>query len=81
MAVEFDFIVVGGGTAGLVLASKLTENPDVRVLTVEAGEDQLENQAIAVPALWPSLLGSKLDWAFSSEPQVRREPMLNQVYR
>lgn len=37
LAKEFDFIVVGGGTAGNVVAGRLAENPDVSVLVVEAG--------------------------------------------
>ncbi|MCJ1309121.1 hypothetical protein MMC25_002776 [Agyrium rufum] len=68
MATEADYIIIGGGTAGLVVATRLSENPGVEVLVIEAGEDQLQNPAISIPALWPSLLGSQLDWSFRSVP-------------
>jgi choline dehydrogenase-like flavoprotein len=39
---NFDYVIVGGGTAGLVLAARLTENPDVQVIVLEAGEQRLD---------------------------------------
>jgi choline dehydrogenase len=38
----FDYVIIGGGTAGLVLAARLTENPDVQVAVLEAGENRLD---------------------------------------
>jgi choline dehydrogenase len=38
----FDYVIIGGGTAGLVLATRLSENPDVRVAVLEAGEKRLD---------------------------------------
>ena len=59
---EYDFIVVGAGTAGCVLAARLSQADGSRVLVLEAGaRESLE--AIAVPPAWPTLLGSSADWA------------------
>lgn len=68
---QYDFIIIGGGTSGLVVASRLSENPDFQVLILEAGDKHLENSQINIPALWPSLLRTELDWNFSTVPQVR----------
>ncbi|GFF56052.1 choline dehydrogenase [Aspergillus udagawae] len=64
---EFDFIVVGGGTAGNAVAGRLAENPDVRILVVEAGipnPDQIEQ--ITTPSKAFTLRGSKYDWAYKT---------------
>ncbi|KAH8647581.1 hypothetical protein BGZ60DRAFT_553262 [Tricladium varicosporioides] len=67
---SFDYIVVGGGTSGLVVAARLTENADVKVLVLEAGENQLANPMINIPAMWTGILGNpELDWAFLTTPQ------------
>jgi choline dehydrogenase len=57
----YDFIVVGAGTAGCVLASRLSEDADVSVLLLEAGS-ATPLPASAVPSLWPTLIGSSSDW-------------------
>jgi choline dehydrogenase len=68
----YDFIVVGIGSAGCVLANRLSENPKIKVLLLEAGPSQIppeiENH-IEIPALWPTLLGSAVDWGYRSVPQ------------
>lgn len=67
---KFDFIIIGGGTSGLVVAARLSEDPEIQVLILEAGGNHLENPQINIPALWPSLLGTELDWSFVTTPQV-----------
>jgi 2-polyprenyl-6-methoxyphenol hydroxylase-like FAD-dependent oxidoreductase len=68
---SYDFIVVGGGTAGLVLASRLSEDPTLQVLVIEAGSDQKNDPRVNVPAMWHSLIKSSSDWNFDTIPQVR----------
>lgn len=67
---KYDFIIVGGGTAGLVLANRLTEDSNVQVLVLEAGKDQTSDPRVITPLLYPSLMGSDADWDAVTEPQV-----------
>jgi choline dehydrogenase len=59
---EYDYIVVGAGTAGCVVAARITQDAGVRVLLVEAGSAE-RTRAMAVPNAWPENLGSAADWA------------------
>jgi choline dehydrogenase-like flavoprotein len=69
----FDYIVVGGGTAGLVVANRLTEDSNVRVLVVEAGADRTADPLVLCPGLVAAVYGKEeYDWNFSSTPQVSR---------
>ncbi len=58
---EYDYIVVGGGTAGCVVAARLSQNAGARVLLLEAGSSE-RSLAMRVPAAWPENLGSAADW-------------------
>lgn len=65
---EYHFIVVGAGAAGAVMANRLSENPDVNVLLLEAGAPTIPAN-VRTPALWFTLLGSEIDWNYESVPQ------------
>ncbi|KAI0018892.1 hypothetical protein F4780DRAFT_474852 [Xylariomycetidae sp. FL0641] len=68
-APQFDYVIAGGGTAGLVLATRLSEDPSVRVLVIEAGEDLTADPRVNVPAFWPTLLSTPANWDFRTVPQ------------
>lgn len=71
MDIEHDFVIVGGGLSGLVVAARLTEDPNVSVLVVEAGQDHTADPRIRTPASWISMLGQDgFDWAYTTVPQV-----------
>ena len=71
VATPFDYLIVGGGTAGLVLASRLTENLRITVGVLEAGPAVLDSPAIRVPGRYGETLGTDLDWQFETVPQPR----------
>ncbi len=64
----YDFIIVGTGSAGSVVANRLSENPQVKVLTLEAGGSEIPDN-VSNPSLWFTLLGSSVDWGYTSVPQ------------
>ena len=68
----FDYLIAGGGTAGLTLAARLSENPKIQVGVIEAGKDTTEDPLVLNPsftlALWDN---PDYDWSFKSAPQVR----------
>ncbi|CAH2051927.1 unnamed protein product, partial [Iphiclides podalirius] len=66
---EYDFIVVGAGTAGCVLANRLTEIPDWKVLLVEAGNN--ENFVMDIPILANYLQFTPANWGYKTKPSSR----------
>lgn len=73
LGTPFDYIIVGGGTAGLVVANRLSEDAEVRILVVEAGGDRSADPLVLTPGLVAGVYGKdEYDWNFTSVPQVRR---------
>ncbi|KAK4962955.1 hypothetical protein LTR10_000582 [Elasticomyces elasticus] len=67
---EYDYIVVGGGVAGLTVASRLSHNPDVTVLLLEAGPADNHELFVEVPGMIGDGIGSIYDWNLSTVPQT-----------
>lgn len=67
---EFDFVIVGAGSAGCVLANRLSADASIRVLLLEAGGPDNDNPAITTPGRWVSLIGSAYDWGYTTEPEA-----------
>jgi choline dehydrogenase len=63
-----DYVIVGAGSAGCVLANRLSEDPSVRVLLLEAGGSD-RSMKIKIPAAFPQQFHTKLDWDFATEPE------------
>ena len=92
---SYDYVIIGGGTAGLTIAARLTEDPNVSVGVIEAGQNRLADPNILVPgcklaAPLPSLtlilvvafnaIGHiDYDWIFKSTPQVCYIPIVDKL--
>ncbi|MDA9566602.1 GMC family oxidoreductase N-terminal domain-containing protein [Planktomarina temperata] len=68
---QTDYIIVGGGSAGCVLANRLSENPNVHVTLVEAGGEDW-NPLIHIPAGYiKTMVNPKVNWMFDTAPDAR----------
>jgi choline dehydrogenase len=65
---EFDYVIVGAGSAGCVLAGRLTEDPDVRVALLGAGGEDTQPE-IRIPAIFPIMFKTQLDWDLFGDPE------------
>lgn len=66
---SYDYIIIGAGSAGCVLANRLTADGQHRVLLLEAGGPD-KKQEIHIPAAFPNLFKTEMDWAYETEPQT-----------
>jgi choline dehydrogenase-like flavoprotein len=65
---NYDYIVVGSGSAGAVVAARLSEDPSCRVLLLEAGPSN-KSMAVSTPAAFNTLFDTERDWHYRTEPQ------------
>ena len=72
----YDIVIVGGGTAGLVLASRISEDHQLHVVVLVAGEDQTADPRVLTPAMAPALWKTPSDWGLQTVPQVCFMPFL-----
>src|SRR6266699_1533798 len=78
--VTHDYVIVGAGSAGCVLANRLSEDPSVRVLLLEAGgKDRSPN--IKIPAAFAKQFHTKLDWDYTTGPEPHLDDRLLYVPR
>ncbi|MCI0465305.1 MAG: GMC family oxidoreductase N-terminal domain-containing protein, partial [Gemmataceae bacterium] len=69
--IDYDYVVIGGGTAGAVVAARLAEERSLRVCLLEAGPADEGDARVLELRNWPNLLGSELDYDYRIEPQER----------
>ncbi|TID19096.1 glucose oxidase [Venturia nashicola] len=67
---SYDYIVVGGGVSGLVVANRLSEDPAISVAVIEPGDSVFNNINVTDPAGYSKAFGTPIDWAYVSEPQA-----------
>lgn len=68
---EYDYIIIGGGTAGAVLANRLTQDRNVSVAVIEGGPTDVGNDKVLDLSRWLEMLGSELDYDYPTTQQPR----------
>lgn len=71
---NYDFIIIGGGSAGSVLANRLSENPFWSVLLIEAGPDEIS--VTDMPMMFPTLQLTPFDWKYKARNNKERTKVL-----
>ncbi|GKZ27311.1 hypothetical protein AbraIFM66951_004894 [Aspergillus brasiliensis] len=78
----YDYLIIGGGTAGLVVATRLSANPDVRVGVIEAGDAGFDDPNITNPGKISAMLHNpKYDWMYQSTPQAQNQNRSHHIPR
>lgn len=71
LAETFDYVIVGGGTCGLVLANRLSQDPDMTVAVIDPGSDERTNLLVRLPASsMPLFLSKATNWDYQTLPQT-----------
>jgi choline dehydrogenase-like flavoprotein len=76
--IECDYLVVGGGSAGCVLASRLAERPEISVCLLESGPSDAGDPRVSDLRRWTALMGTELDYDYAIEPQPRANSQIRQ---
>ncbi|MFC0574715.1 GMC family oxidoreductase [Paraburkholderia solisilvae] len=69
MTDSYDHIVIGGGSAGALIAARLSEDSECRVLLIEAGDASVDRPSMVDPALWFTNFGTAADWQYRTVEQ------------
>lgn len=67
-SISYDYIVIGAGSAGCVLANRLSADNEAKVLLIEAGPSDSRRE-VSIPAAWVSLFKSEVDWQYETDPE------------
>lgn len=69
-AAGYDFVIIGGGTAGLAVANRLTEIPSITVAVIEAGGKVFDNTNVTAVDGFTRAIGTAIDWQYKTANQV-----------
>lgn len=81
LSAEYDYVIVGGGTAGCLLANRLSEDPNCKVLLIEAGPTAIGNIGFRSPTFWAQTWFSVLDWNFCTTKQANLDDREIKLHR